>query len=363
MPLSVPPRDLTADDADVRELRLALVCYGGVSLAIYMGGITREIQSLVAASNAYEQDQDNNPFGQADSAGAYWEALKAKHAAEGVRTRVVVDIIAGTSAGGINGVVLAKGLACEASQKPLRDVWLEVGDIGVLLANPIAKRTPSLVGKAVVAALATALNRRRAPLDGGLMLKQVHLALEAMRPGTAPGTGADWPVELHVTMTDFHGYPLSAPSWDPKAVKELRHRHHLSFRSQEDELGPPANLALAFAARSTSSFPGAFPPVRIADLTNELKATQQQRDAFIEQYWRPYAVAGRKPEESVFVDGGVLDNAPFDLAVEAVRARPANVEVDRRLLFIQPDPRDPDAAFEANLPTVVETVLGGLSTV
>src|SRR5215470_11700001 len=37
---------------DERELRLALVCYGGVSLAIYMHGITKEIHRLVRASEA-----------------------------------------------------------------------------------------------------------------------------------------------------------------------------------------------------------------------------------------------------------------------------------------------------------------------
>jgi hypothetical protein len=38
-----------------------------------------------------------------------------------VRTRVVVDAIASTSAGGINGVYLAKALAHNRSQDPLRD--------------------------------------------------------------------------------------------------------------------------------------------------------------------------------------------------------------------------------------------------
>src|SRR3954451_20221213 len=130
MPLSVRPLEAAEDDPDVRELRLALVCYGGVSLAIYMHGITREIQSLVAASDAYEHDQQANPFDPAlDTTHAYWQALRDKHAHEGLRTRVVVDVIAGTSAGGINGVVLAKALACDASQRALRDVWLDQGDI------------------------------------------------------------------------------------------------------------------------------------------------------------------------------------------------------------------------------------------
>ena len=36
-----------------KELRLALVCYGGASLAIYMHGITKEILKLLRASAAY----------------------------------------------------------------------------------------------------------------------------------------------------------------------------------------------------------------------------------------------------------------------------------------------------------------------
>lgn len=36
-----------------RELRLALVSYGGVSLAVYMHGITRGILKLARASRAY----------------------------------------------------------------------------------------------------------------------------------------------------------------------------------------------------------------------------------------------------------------------------------------------------------------------
>ena len=360
MPLSVPPRDLTADDADVRELRLALVCYGGVSLAIYMGGITREIQSLVAASNAYARNQDENPFRpDRDSAHAYWEALKEAERKDKVRTRVVVDIVAGTSAGGINGVILAKALACEAPQVALRDVWLEQGDIKVLLGS----RMPGLALKGGSAALATMFKRRSAPLSGRVMLTQVHRALTRMTPGSAKGAGGDWPIELHVTMTDFFGYPLSAPSWNPKAVKELRHRHHLTFRSEQHELDTSADWALAFAARATSSFPGAFPPVRIADLKEQLSAPDQAVDEFVERYWRPYAVAGRTPQNSVFIDGGVLDNAPFDLAVAALRSRPANVQVDRRLLFIQPDPHDPAAPPETVPPTMVKTVLGGLSTI
>ena len=61
-PPAVAPVPSAPDHANTVELRLALVCYGGVSLAIYMHGVTKEIQKLVAASKAYEQDQANCPF-------------------------------------------------------------------------------------------------------------------------------------------------------------------------------------------------------------------------------------------------------------------------------------------------------------
>ena len=41
-----------------------------------------------------------------------------------VRTRVVVDVIAGTSAGGINGVILAKALAHDLPVDELTELWL-----------------------------------------------------------------------------------------------------------------------------------------------------------------------------------------------------------------------------------------------
>jgi hypothetical protein len=42
-----------------RELRVALVCYGGVSLAIYMHGVTRELHRLVAASSRFDTDENS----------------------------------------------------------------------------------------------------------------------------------------------------------------------------------------------------------------------------------------------------------------------------------------------------------------
>ena len=41
-----------------RELRIALVCFGGASLAIYMHGITKEVLKLARASSALHRRAD-----------------------------------------------------------------------------------------------------------------------------------------------------------------------------------------------------------------------------------------------------------------------------------------------------------------
>ena len=86
------------NSGSVREIRIALVCYGGVSLAIYMHGVTRELHRLVLASSQF--GEEGNPFEPSCSEHVYWELLHELAAKDGVRTRVVVDVISGTSAAG-----------------------------------------------------------------------------------------------------------------------------------------------------------------------------------------------------------------------------------------------------------------------
>ena len=40
-----------------KELRIALVCYGGVSLAVYMHGVTKEVWKLARASRAFHASE------------------------------------------------------------------------------------------------------------------------------------------------------------------------------------------------------------------------------------------------------------------------------------------------------------------
>ena len=200
------PPDLPSDH-DVRELRLALVCYGGVSLAIYMHGITKELEKLARASTKLLEPGNDNPFPPDKTEHAYYNALRRKAAKDGFRTRVVIDIISGTSAGGINGVCLAKAIALDAPQDGLRDLWLTKGAILKLLS--LVPKLPPLAGNRMLKWLGGAFGE----MDG-------HGQGSLMPPGLA--------LNLFVTTTDINGYnrqiPIARPAGDQHGRQQARLR-------------------------------------------------------------------------------------------------------------------------------------------
>src|SRR5438445_7850416 len=132
-----------------KELRIALVCFGGVSLAVYMHGITKEILKLARASSAVHGITDRNKRRAAtffdlrdpadpeyDTESVYFDLLR--DIGRTVELRVIVDIVAGASAGGINSTMLARALTHDLPMSGLRDLWLRDADVTELLA-PDAK--------------------------------------------------------------------------------------------------------------------------------------------------------------------------------------------------------------------------------
>ena len=57
----------------------------------------------------------------------------------------------------------------------------------------------------------------------------------------------------------------------------------------------------------------------------------------------------------------MLDNRPFGHVVRAIRERPAGVQVDRRLLYLEPDPAAPAEAAANGRPGPIATVLGSVA--
>ena len=163
-------------------------------------------------------------------------------------------------------------------------------------------------------------------------------------------------LELFVTLTDFYGYQQFIQIHDPALIREREHRHVLRFayrRSQsgevESDFGRDNAAGLAFAARATSAYPGAFPPAQIREVDRVIAASGRdwpRRAAFIQANFQRYHRAGLDPLATSFIDGSVLNNKPFAEALKAIHTRPAYRHVDRRLVYIDPDPVQPLTAAE-----------------
>lgn len=355
-----------------KELRLALICYGGVSLAIYMHGVTREIWHMVRASRAFHDDTP--PTRRSEI--VYYDLLTEMSRVSGVKLRVLTDIIAGSSAGGINGIFLSQAIVTGQSLEPLTDMWLDMADVDVLLdpdarplsrftkfwATPIAwmvlrrrggavERTVAKEAQQEVAAKLSRFVRARwfAPPFGGNVFSKLLLdALNAMAASAtdAPLLPASQPLDLFVTVTDYYGHDRVLRLNSPEEVTESEHRITVDFstRGRTDLADIPE---LIFAARATASFPGAFPPFSVRELDRLLARENIPwfgRLAFLKRIL-PQQFAANAAEDTMLIDGSVLANAPFNQAISALRNRPARREVDRRFVYIDPKPGRPSFRF------------------
>ncbi|MDQ3139743.1 MAG: patatin-like protein, partial [Pseudomonadota bacterium] len=350
-----------------KELRLAVVCYGGISLAVYMHGITKEVWRLACASQAFHGEDAPSTGSQS----VYHRLLQSISEACGVDLWIIVDILTGASAGGINAIFLAEAISSGRSLEPLTELWLEKADVDSLLDPDVSAL--SRIAKAAAVPFAWAYSARRdsaiketvepahraeiraklanfvrarwfAPPFGGATFTHLLVdAFDAMAAAPAgPALLPDYlPLDLFVTVTDFHGHPQRLRLHSPAEVAETEHRLILAFR---DPGGPDRHLAdaaaLAFAARATASFPGAFPAFRVSELDAVLAARDVDwpgRAGFLQRALPRHAAIG-DAENATLIDGSVLANAPFRPAIDALQNRPARREVDRRFVYIDPKP-------------------------
>ena len=276
------------------ELRIAVVMNGGVSLAVWIGGVTLELGRLVAGDSAYGELQKL------------------------VGTSARVDVICGTSAGGINGAFLAMALAYCPSDlvsklRELRDLWVSKGSIGSLLRSPFAQGATSI-------------------LDGdGFFYESLRNAFHSLKT-TTPTNPERVPIELLITTTLLEGIRRDHADDFGNHIVDVNHRGRFRFsrgRTGEPDQFAAADIAdqLALAARSTASFPAAFEasfcPV------NETRVNPT----------RPNMKDVANFDTSQFViDGGVLDNSPLDLALDSIFHQRAHGPVRRVLAFVIPDP-------------------------
>jgi patatin-related protein len=321
--------DDSTQDGDVKSLetRFGLVMYGGVSLAIYINGVAREFFRAVHGSGVYK-------------------LVKALTDSD-----VVVDVISGTSAGGINGIMLAYALCNKKDFSSCATLWRLDGDVRSLLRSPYrdADRSESLFD------------------SEGYYQTRLEAAFRDM-PEYVPEeaeVGSDFPeLDLFVTGTDVDGnistqfddagHPIDVK--DHRSVFLLKHREGRKepFDPESKVDGPSTPevtfQALAKLARITSCFPAAFTPVHVG-------ATDPPGNETVDgklQLW------GSLGKDSCFLDGGVIDNKPFTYTIREIFNRAADREVERKLFYVEPDPEHFDKPDLASRPNFVQAVIASL---
>ncbi len=297
------------------EIRFAFALNGGVSLAIWIGGAVDEVLRFVDAGRQLDVDEaatdHTNP----------WVALCRE-----VKVRPTVDVLTGSSAGGLNAAFLAAAVLHGCTNlHPIRQLWIDHGAFDTLLRSPT-----DLV-------LSSVLN------GDENFLPHIEEAFSLLEKAGDGFRDVDPPVNVRLTATSLGGQ-VTRISGGHGEIYALDHRAEFIFGNHDFDFGndDKAIPRLARACRSTASFPGAFEPSLVpAGLYEERHVSGLFQD--------------RTAESAFVVDGGVLVNLPAVAAIESIIRQPSRERIERVLALVVPDPGQPPVGTE-EAPTLNEVL-------
>ena len=320
-----------------RTLRLALAMRGGVSLAVWIGGAVAELDLFRRSCNEAGPAAEYEPYAGEHEQHRVRGLLYRQLLANTKYDKVEIDILAGASAGGLNAVLFALAQSCcVVMDEAVRRTWVERGSIWNLLQPPGTSRVPAILrGDDVFF-----------PMAQDALMSLANPAAEPALPRIETTNAPDrLTVELAATLLD-----------DPLAPNRPRHAR-FSFTKTPgsmsstyttiptdagDDAARTAIARLALAARTTSSFPGAFEPASIRSMDHggfspmTMDVNVDMASAFI------YGRDANEPSEPYqVIDGGIYDNIPIDRAIQAIRRSPSTNPSERKLIYLDPEPPTP----------------------
>ncbi len=351
-----------------RTHRFALSLSGGVALGSYEAGVLCQLYCDIGDFNAHIDIQG--------------------------KAKISIDCIAGASAGSITGLIFAQALALNLSPEKLEErmksCWIDILKIQNLLQTPDGEEAKDSL------------------FTGSVVEKIVKDTLDIPPSSLSPDTET---IALWVTMTNLDGIPNIIDFENKNHAQAstdylaLSFRDHIPFlidggsiRMIEDRLdipsstaGSPPNseerwLAAVEAVRASSAFPVAFPSRYQQRNLNSypeyvaFKAAVQADDCGSSAGQVLQSVKDALPDKAwfQFVDGGLFNNQPIGLAINAVEylnrkyperdpnSSESNSKVGRSYILIEPDPQmgvNLEHAVSANAkppetPPLPPTVLG-----
>ena len=282
--------------------RIAIVLGGGASLGSYIGGAIPEILAAAESPRA--------------------------------RGRVIIDVLAGSSAGALGAAVAARALMVNRHLLPwIEWAWVDAADASVLLDPARTER------------------------EGWLDVTALEELTRALVAGDRaaddePSPAAGRSLRVGLSLANLHGVPyehairfLNAPE---RTFVSRVYSDDMRFEvSSKQRAGDPVWDRMATAAVASASFPFAFPARRI------------DRDR--SDYPNARLPRGRDGRVSMwYVDGGLFDNAPLGLARNLVELGEDHQAEDRRYIFVEPTLQS--SSLDSGTPVAPPASLTGMAS-
>ncbi|WP_295615116.1 patatin-like protein [Chamaesiphon sp. GL140_3_metabinner_50] len=307
-----------------REIQLGLVVYGGVSLAIYTHGVCQEFYNAVRGRGIYK-------------------LVKALTDAD-----LVVDAISGSSAGGINGILLGYAIA-NSTDREMVDfsafarIWRNSGDLLKLLQKPnlfksqaggASTNNESFYQRGLLSTLSESIDRKltRSPQEWFSNTKELDLAI----------AGTDYLGKVDRTLDEN---VLDVRAKNHRTLFRLKHRQGRKepFNPHycDPELPRSATdtyRALAKLCQITAGTPVIFPLVEV-DLQDRQNLVDRQLVTWgkLAKY-HSLDLSIERGDKLYFLDGGLLDNAPLTCLMKDMYYRLPNRSGQRKLFYVDPNP-------------------------
>jgi patatin-related protein len=307
----------------LREMQLGLVVYGGISLAIYTHGVCQEFYHAVRGRGIYK-------------------LVKALTDAD-----LVVDVISGSSAGGINGILLAYAIA-NSNEREVVDyslfakVWRNSGDLLKLLQKPnlfkdrlaTSSNGPNFYQRGLLATTVEAIEYKlpRSPQEWFSSTKELDLAV----------AGTDYLGKVDRTLDEN---PLNLRAKDHRTTFRLKHRQGRKepFNPYFNDPGVPRSPTDTFQAlvklcQITAGTPTIFPLVEV-DLHDRQNLVDRQLVTWgkLSKHYSPELPLDRS-DKLYFLDGGLLDNEPLTCLMKESYYRLPSRPSQRKLFYVDPNP-------------------------
>jgi patatin-related protein len=308
----------------LREMQLGLVVYGGVSLAIYTHGVCQEFYNAVRGRGIYK-------------------LVKALTDAD-----LVVDAISGSSAGGINGILLGYAIA-NSTDREMVDfnafarIWRNSGDLLKLLQKPNLFKSQtgganvnheSFYQRGLLATLIKGIEYKlpRSPQEWFSSTKELDLAI----------AGTDYLGKVDRTIDEN---TLNLKAKNHRTMFRLKHRQGRKepFNPHYNDPDLPRSPTDTFQAlvklcQITAGTPIIFPLVEV-DLQDRHNLVDRQLVTWgkLAKYYSPDLPLDRG-DKLYFLDGGLLDNTPLTCLMKEAYYRLPSRLGQRKLFYVDPNP-------------------------